>query len=174
MEMGRRRSQAVYGKRREMVSKFWAKIRPKYRGRLVGLFILLLVVWSVWSAWEKNGKNINEKREITDIWKNEKFNFESDSIAMHRLIKRGIDGFTLRFFYNKRYPVYKYATVQSLFIKEFANLNDYSVFPIERKGFYLVTEKENSMSLGYVKKNKISFDSTANFVRFNENLIKRE
>ena len=174
MEMGRRRTQAVYGKRREMVSKFWAKIRPKYRGRLVGLFILLLVVWSVWSAWEKNGKNINEKREITDIWKNEKFNFESDSIAMHRLIKRGIDGFTLRFFYNKRYPVYKYATVQSLFIKEFANLNDYSVFPIERKGFYLVTEKENSMSLGYVKKNKISFDSTANFIRFNENLIKRE
>jgi hypothetical protein len=174
MKMGRRKSQAVYGKRREMVSKFWAKIRPKYRGRLVGLFILLLVVWSVWSAWEKNGKNINEKREITDIWKNEKFNFESDSIAMHRLIKRGIDGFTLRFFYNKRYPVYKYATVQSLFIKEFANLNDYSVFPIERKGFYLVTEKENSMSLGYVKKNKISFDSTANFIRFNENLIKRE
>jgi hypothetical protein len=174
MEMGRRRTQAVYGKRREMVSKFWAKIRPKYRGRLVGLFILLLVVWSVWSAWEKNGKNINEKREITDIWKNEKFNFESDSIAMHRLIKRGIDGFTLRFFYNKRYPVYKYATVQSLFIKEFANLNDYSIFPIERKGFYLVTEKENSMSLGYVKKNKISFDSTANFIRFNENLIKRE
>ena len=172
--MGRRRTQAVYGKRREMVSKFWAKIRPKYRGRLVGLFILLLVVWCVWSAWEKNGKNINEKREITDIWKNEKFNFESDSIAMHRLIKRGIDGFTLRFFYNKRYPVYKYATVQSLFIKEFANLNDYSVFPIERKGFYLVTEKENSMSLGYVKKNKISFDSTANFIRFNENLIKRE
>ena len=174
MEMGRRRSQAVYGKRREMVSKFWAKIRPKYRGRLVGLFILLLVVWSVWSALEKNGKNINEKREITDIWKNEKFNFESDSIAMHRFIKRGIDGFTLRFFYNKRYPVYKYATVRSLFIKEFANLNDYSVFPIERKGFYLVTEKENSMSLGYVKKNKISFDSTANFIRFNENLIKRE
>jgi len=150
MEMGRRRSQAVSGKRREMVSKFWAKIRPKYRGRLVGLFILLLVVWSVWSAWEKNGKNINEKREITDIWKNEKFNFESDSIAMHRLIKRGIDGFTLRFFYNKRYPVYKYATVQSLFIKEFANLNDYSVFPIERKGFCLESEKENSMSLSYV------------------------
>ena len=30
------------------------------------------------------------------------------------------------------------------------------------------------MSLGYVKKNKISFDSTANFVRFNENLIKSE
>ena len=82
--MRRRRSQAVYGKRREMVSKLWAKITPKYLRRLVGLFILLLVVWFVWG---KNGKNINEKREITDIWKNEKFNFESDSIAMHRLIK---------------------------------------------------------------------------------------
>jgi len=44
----RRRPQAVYAKRREMVSKFWAKIPPKYQGPLIGLFILLLVVWSLW------------------------------------------------------------------------------------------------------------------------------
>jgi type II secretory pathway component PulM len=52
MEMRRRRSQAVYAKRREMVSKFWAKIPPKYQGRLVGLFLFVLVIWSMWSVWD--------------------------------------------------------------------------------------------------------------------------
>jgi type II secretory pathway component PulM len=52
MEMRRRRSQAVYAKRREMVSKFWAKIPPKYQGLLVSLFLFLFVVWIMWSAWD--------------------------------------------------------------------------------------------------------------------------
>jgi type II secretory pathway component PulM len=50
---GRRRSKAVYAKRREMVSKFWAKIPPKYQGYLVGVFLFLLVAWSMWSVWDK-------------------------------------------------------------------------------------------------------------------------
>jgi type II secretory pathway component PulM len=52
MVMRRRRSQAVYAKRREMVSKFWAKIPPKYQGRLIGLFLFLLVIWSMRSVWD--------------------------------------------------------------------------------------------------------------------------
>ena len=52
MKIRRRRSQAVYAKRREMVSKIWAKIPPKYKGPLVGLFILLFVIWIMWSAWD--------------------------------------------------------------------------------------------------------------------------
>ena len=51
--MRRRRSQAVYAKRREMVSKFWAKIPPKFQGRLVGLFLFLLVTNLVWDVWDK-------------------------------------------------------------------------------------------------------------------------
>ncbi len=52
MKIRRRRSQAVYAKRREMVSKIWAKIPTKYKGPLVGLFIFLLVIWIMWSAWD--------------------------------------------------------------------------------------------------------------------------
>ena len=50
--MPRRRSQAVYAKRREMVSKFWAKIPPKYQGLVVSLFLFLFVIWIMWSAWD--------------------------------------------------------------------------------------------------------------------------
>jgi len=32
--------------------KYWDKIPPKYRGRLVGLFLFLLVIWSMWSVWD--------------------------------------------------------------------------------------------------------------------------
>jgi len=52
MKIRRRRSQEVYAKRREMVSKIWNKIPPKYKGQLVGLFIFLLVIWIMWSAWD--------------------------------------------------------------------------------------------------------------------------
>ena len=52
MKIRRRRSQAVYAKRREMVSKIWAKIPTKYKGPLVGLFIFLLVTNLVWYVWD--------------------------------------------------------------------------------------------------------------------------
>ena len=48
----RRRSPEVYAKRREMVSKFLAKIPPKNQGLLVSLFLFLLVIWTMWTAWD--------------------------------------------------------------------------------------------------------------------------
>ena len=52
MPRRRRRSQAVYAKRREIVSKFWAKIPPKYQGLVVSLFLFLFVIWIMWGAWD--------------------------------------------------------------------------------------------------------------------------
>ena len=35
------------------LKKLWDKIPSKYQGRLVGIFLLLLVIWSMWSVWDK-------------------------------------------------------------------------------------------------------------------------
>ena len=107
-------------------------------------------------------KNKSKKRVP---WEKELDDFNRDLRTVERLFFEGHDGFTLRFVFDKKYPIYLYPNIESPKFKEAVDIQDYFVFPIERNNFYLVTSLDNK-PIGYVGKKKINFDDVKERSRF--------